>query len=194
MTFDLSQRRIVLANQHASLVGMLRALDVNVDVPPEGSSVKIHCPFGEFHSDGGAVKAFRIYATNTGYCFECQQFFNPAILEAKLQGFDLNKEGLSEAASILLSKLGIPDMDIEEILGSGIESMISEPSPDLYALLAALLERVPQFDVTDVPSSVAPIWGRIQTALLAVRTSADAFRWLSVAQRRLIESLQESRR
>jgi hypothetical protein len=180
---NLDQRRIDLANEKVSLVGMMRALGVTVDEPTEGSSMKVHCPFGAFHSDGGSVKSFRVYPTNTGYCFECAQFFNPVILEAKHLGFELDEQHLAMAATTLLSKAGIPYFDIESILSSGIQT--PDPPPDHASLLAALLERNPGFDVTNVPSSFKPTWERLQQILPLVRTSADAARWLDVAHRKL---------
>lgn len=68
----LQQRSLVqVANDEISIIGVARMLGCHVGDVIDVKSVKVHCPFGFLHPDGGMETAFRIYpGTNSAYCVD----------------------------------------------------------------------------------------------------------------------------
>ena len=68
MIFTDEKALINRVNEQVSITSLLRRLDTFVPHDIQGS-VKIYCPFGQMHPDGGMSQAMRVYpGTNTCFC------------------------------------------------------------------------------------------------------------------------------
>src|SRR6266568_5256393 len=94
---------ITIANEQVSILLVCDLIGMSVPSEISGRSYKTNCPFGEFyHSDGGAVKAFRIYPdTNSAHCFASCGYFTPVWLASSAWG-----RRPTEVAVQLLDRIG----------------------------------------------------------------------------------------
>lgn len=66
---------------------ILRSMGVDAPgLPPFGSSVKIYCPNGIYHPDGGAEKEVRLYPDGKMYCHICVEQHDSVSLAAQAWG------------------------------------------------------------------------------------------------------------
>jgi hypothetical protein len=165
---------------------------VGVFVPESirnGGNKKVYCPFGFYHSDGGATKAMRVYKNNnTVYCFSCSKRYSPVSLAAAK--WDCS---WMNAAFRLLEDAGFKPKSLEERWAEATTPV--ENKPDLIALADALKTYC---------SGVADDWGSLQLEdnvaetlnkclglLNIVSTEEDATKWLYTCKkvmRRLLEA------
>lgn len=75
------------ANKAVPITEVLRSMGADAPgIPPDGSSVKVYCPYGHFHPDGGAEKEARLYSDGKLYCYVCNEQHDSVSLAAKEWG------------------------------------------------------------------------------------------------------------
>jgi hypothetical protein len=166
------------ANDEVSIVGLLRNLGHECPDVIEGRSVKIRCPFGFTHTDMGVDPAFRVYATNTAYCFAGCGYFTPSWLAA--QAWDCSS---TEAADRLLREVGYVVPSTSESALALLELSDPTPSPaDLQAALRVWCLRDPDWPAVEFEEDVLRYFNRLVDLLPHVHDSAAADQWLRNAK------------
>lgn len=167
-----------LANGRMSITEALAEAGTDTDGYYGG---KVYCPFGTlYHSDGGAAKAMRVYATsNSCYCFAGCGFLNPVKVLAMVH--DVSE---ADAAAMILDLTGYVPPDYI----SQWEALTAAPvQMDRESLAAALHVACARYD---------PLWEDHQfedSVLVALRqclgllpkvtTPDDATLWLSATKK-----------
>lgn len=170
---------VSIANEQVSLVELMNVLGHDCPVPPEGRSVKVSCPFGFEHSDYGHEAAFRVYSSNTGFCFAGHGFMTPVWLAA--QSWDVSPE---EAAKRLLAHIGWVDTSSVENARALLDP--SEPEVDVDALREALrvwCTRQDDWTVFEYHKAVNEALAQLTSLLPLVHDGADASKWLDSGKR-----------
>ena len=147
----------IRAAQGVPITRVLRSLGSDISEGSEysGESIKIHCPFGHRHSDGGLEKALRVYpTTNSSYCFSEKRYYDSVLLWAAD-----NELPYVEAVCSLLETFEVPVQDAVQ--------HPTERKPSV-AELRAVLEYV-RLSESDQTTAVS--------ALSLVRNRLDAEAW-----------------
>lgn len=168
------QSKVSIANEKVSIVELLNLLGFECQPPSEGRSIKIKCPFGFEHRDFGHENAFRVYSSNTGFCFAGHGFMTPVWLAA--QSWDVEPE---EAASRLLGHIGWVDATDAEQLKTLLEPQVL--AVDTEALSAALrvwCGRQADWSWMQYQDAVARALAQLTSLLPLVSNGDDAAKWL----------------
>ncbi len=179
-----------LANDFVQISDVLTEIGVFVPATiKEGSNKKIHCPFGFYHSDGGLTKAMRVYTqSNTAYCFSCSKRYSPvSLLSAKLDC------SWNSAAVQLLEDFGYKPKTLKERWQEATAEQLTVP--DTLALADALKiycdSLTPDWNQRQLDSNISDTLNKCLDLLRAVKTDADATKWLDttklVMKRKLIK-------
>ena len=159
---DLQMR----AARDVLITRVLRSLGADISDGAEysGDSIKIHCPFGHRHSDGGLEKALRVYpSTNSSYCFSEKRYYDSVLLWASD-----NELSYVEAVRSLLETFNISTFTVLD--------QRPERKPSIAELKAVL-------DYVVLPGECRVV---AETALGLVRNRLDAEAWYRyVIDRRL---------
>lgn len=180
---------IRIANQEMSIYRACEHVGVHV---PEyaGGSVKMYCPFGFLHFDGGESKAFRVYGeSNSAYCFACGTRFTPVSLIATAR--DLPHR---DAAEWILHEVGY----VEPTYQARWEALAEQgPEIDRDALTEALklaCRRMdPQWEDRQFEDAVAKRFVACLALLPKVRTGQDAKMWLETTKTAMSRVLEGTR-
>lgn len=144
---------------------------------PDGGSVKVRCPFGFMHPDNGISPSFRLYSTNTAWCFVCDRHWTPTRLWSSFQ--DMNLENASKDLLNMFGYNGPLPSDKDW-------TWLMEPDPrpvpsaaDLARALTTFCERTfPDWDHIQFDGKVSKILARGMSLLALVKTDEDASKWL----------------
>lgn len=142
--------------------------DEGFDIPDPGSarSLKAHCPWGWTHPDGGMEKSFRVYATNTAYCFAGCGFINPVRAAAML--WDVSEQ---RAAKEMSARYHVATGDVD----TAVEVMLTEPVVG-HAELAEALRRWVQVTYGDDTKAREALI-RCVSVIELITSAADAATW-----------------
>ncbi len=154
-----------------------------VDVPSsiqDGSTKKIHCPFGFYHSDRGVSKAMRLYSTNNAvYCFSCAKRYSPVSLASAM--WDCSWEN---AAFRLLDLIGYKPKSLEERWQEAIAS--KEEEPDILLLAEALKTYcsgiASDWNTRRLDEHISHVLSKCLALLQQVKTKEDAGEWLTTCK------------
>lgn len=176
-----------IANEKASIVIACRMAGTDVsDVDGYGGSMKIFCPFGGLHSDGGHEKAMRIYPdTNSAWCFACQSFYTPVKMVAEARHVDQGT-----AAAALLERIGYQPPSVDEQWADVQRKSILPDAGQLADALKIYCERVvPRWRVRQFDAGPAQLLTKCLRLLDLVRTDEEAQLWLNTAKRVMCREL-----
>jgi hypothetical protein len=169
------------ANEKIKITDVLTHIGVFVDSAIlNGGNKKIFCPFGFYHSDGGATKAMRVYLpSNTCYCFSCSKRYSPVSLAAAK--WDCS---WIAAALRLLEEAGIKPKTIEERWQEATNQLIA--APDTLALAEALKTYCAglnsDWELLQLDDEVGNLLSRCLALLDSVQTDEDAIKWLQTTK------------
>lgn len=176
--YGRSRNPVTIANERVSLVELLGVLGHDCPYPPEGRSVKIHCPFGFEHSDHGNEAAFRVYSGNTGFCFAGHGFMTPVWLAA--QSWDVEP---AEAAQRLLNHIGYVDVSDVDLVRELLEAPPELVDKDaLGAALRVWCERQDDWRQFEYSEPVTKAIDQLWSLLPRVSCASEAARWLDVGK------------
>lgn len=180
---------IAVADEKVPIIEVCRLLGVSAfgDVN-EGSTRKVHCPFGAiYHSDGGVSMTMRIYAdTNTAWCFNCTHGYTPTKMAAR--AWDMDRV---TAAGRLLGHIGWFPPSLDEVWQ---ELANYHPPVDIDQLAEALktfCRRVtPDWAQRQFVPVVAERLSACLSLLALVSTDDDARAWLNGCKSAMLLVLQ----
>lgn len=181
---------VAVCDERVDLVLVLTQLGVEISHPPEGTSLKVFCPFSFLHEDGGAAPALRVYSTNTAFCFAEDLFFTPSSLAAVAR--DVTRR---EAAEQLLEEAGIPSSSDYRERFEQVVRQAEAPLPDIGSLQQALRASValhPQYRARQYDPDVLQAWDAYLQLAARVGDEAKARSWLSTCRSHLIRLLESS--
>lgn len=178
------------ANEMVKITDVLASLGVFVPSSiHNGGNKKIYCPFGFYHSDGGATKAMRVYLkSNSVYCFSCSKRYDPVGLAAAQ--WDVS---WVNAAFRLLEDSGFKPKSLEERWQEATAEV--ENAPDLISLADALKMYCsaisPVWQTKQLDDIVATKLSKCLDLLNAVKTDSDAIKWLDITKRAMRNVLED---
>ena len=178
---EWNARTVEAVNSEVGLVQFLRDEGFDVADPGSGRSIKTNCPGRWLHSDGGHEKSFRVYSTNTAFCFAGCGFFTPTRAAAML--WDVSEQ---RAAKEMSARYGVSAGDVH----AAVELMLREGDvtrPDLVDALRrwvnvtftgesaprardALIRCVSVVDLIETATDAATWWDQAQSL---IRTAAE---------------------
>ncbi len=184
----LQTSTISLANSYVNIVQVCKMIGMEDVDYAAGGNAKIYCPFGFYHSDGGQAKSFRIYDSNSCYCFACDESFRPVTLYARAKDITLD-----EAAEVILEAAGYvaptPEARWESYLNDA-------PAVDQDALAEALklycLRIDPMWEVKQFDEKVAHKFRQCLALLPNVKTAEQVQQWRTAANQAMTKVLGES--
>lgn len=178
--------KIFLANEQVTIFRVLRELGQK-DVPESYAKIKLWCPFGSNHEDGGRKRSLQVYPdTNTATCLAGCGYFRPVTMWAQAHEIEPEK-----AAEDLLQRVGWKPVTLDSRWQSAL--LAGATYVDTSNLGSALkkycssLSETWEFDQFEEPAA-----GKLQQCLSlldAVVTEEDAERWLSVTKRAMAQTL-----
>lgn len=179
-------RRLVEAvNAEVSLVRVISDEGHPIHGPDQARSIKQHCPWGWTHADGGDEKAFRVYGTNTAFCFAGCGYVDPIIFAMKqwdlprLQAakelalrYDVQAGDLDSAIEALQRDQGVAPVELVDALRRWVRGLWGD-SPEYEAARSALI--------------------RCASVVELVRDEASAATWWSLSQQHIAAAVEDSR-
>ncbi len=170
---------VAIANEQVAIEQVFRWCGIYIPEIPEGRTLKIHCPFGEFfHPDKGVKPDMRIYpSTNSAYCFQCG-YFSPVWLACQLWDRQPNDVALD-----LLQRTGYKPVSIAQLWA---DSQIASKPVDVAPLGLALrtyCQRIdPDWSTRQFDSDISSTLSRCLSLLSHVTTEADVHSWLETCK------------
>lgn len=147
-----------------------------------GSTKKVHCPFGIYHSDNGLSKAMRVYgANNTAYCFSCGKRYSPVTLAAAQ--WDCS---WTNAAFRLLEDAGYKPKTWQERWQEAVAppESIAVDTLSLAEALKVYCESIDNaWKTTQLDGAAAEILNKCLELLPAVKTPDEAMQWLTTCKK-----------
>lgn len=172
LRFSDPRDRVELANERVPLRSVMAKYGVNYPELELGVSMKIQCPWGMLHSDGGVDPAMRVYAEeNHAFCFAGCGRITPVRLEAEQRGIPF-----AQAASELLHDYNIKPLTwterIERLREDG-PVRVGDPGAFAQALVTYIRSVLPAGGEYD-----EAVITFIDEALKELPTSPDYSEWL----------------
>lgn len=176
-----------IANARMGILPALRRAGTEIGDFSTGS-IKVHCPFGFLHIDGGYDKAMRVYPdTNSAHCFAGCGTFTPVKLLAKIM--DISDR---EAVDVVLEETGYVAPDY----ASRWASLHAEPLVDHDGLSEALKVACARLDPTWEARQFEDVVSAALTKCLGllpkVTTPAEATMWLSTTKQYMTKILRST--
>jgi hypothetical protein len=166
-------RIIEAVNAEVGLVKFLSDEGFDVADPGSGRSIKTHCPWRWLHADGGAEKAFRVYATNTAFCFAGCGFFTPTRAAAML--WDVSEQ---RAAKEMAARYGVSVGDVD----AAVELMLRDVDVNRADLLDAMRRWVDVSFTGDDRDRARTALIRCASVADVIETADDAATWWDKSQ------------
>jgi hypothetical protein len=160
------------ADRDVSMAWTVGRLGWNCPAPDSGTSVKVLCPFGFYHRDGGAETSFRVYADpNDAWCFAGCGYFRPSSFAAAV--WDCSR---AEAAQRLLEMANPPAPAPGEEPGGAVNL------PSLAAALRVFCGRLPEYVLSEFNADTLIWMDRVLARLSDVVDEQTAEAWLGRAK------------
>lgn len=168
-----------------------------IHVPLElEKSWKTDCPFGFEHADGGIDKNFRVYPTNTAYCFAMHGGLSPVRLVMMQRDLPPTR-----AAQVLADRYGLAKREpywekMNRLILERETASTSTGSPEhAVEAMQTALERIPGYSARQFEERIlAAVEERLEELDVAIRSrEAGAVReWLAETTKYVTEQLEET--
>lgn len=176
----MSPSTIALANEKVSIVVACQLAGVALpDDAGYGRSMKVRCPFGNLHSDGGKEAALRVYPdTNSAWCFACNCYLTPVKVLAQVRELDW-----ATASALLLEHIGYRPLSLAEQFQALTEHQSRPDTAQLADALKTYCARViPGWETRQFDAEESALLTRCLSLLDRVANDTDAGSWLDTTK------------
>lgn len=177
---------IPVANELVDIVDVCKLIGMQ-QVDYASSGAKVRCPFADlYHTDRADEKTFRIYDSNSSYCFACLMVYTPTKLLSTASA--ISEE---ESAETLLRSIGyVPPTYESKWEDLMTEQVIVDTDALAEALKLACARMDPAWEIRQFDDTVGDMLGKCLRLLSSVKTAEDATNWLTgtkKAMKRILE-------
>jgi len=180
---QMARRAIEAVNREVSLVRFLNDEGYPVQGPDQARSIKTHCPWGWTHPDGGMEKSFRVYGSNTGFCFGGCGFINPVIAAERLWEIPPQR-----AARELAARYHVSTGD----LATAVAIMQRGLAVDRIELVDALRRWCDASFTEDERIDARRALARCASVVELIQDASDAARWWEMSQILIFKTASQS--